>query len=75
MKKRSFLNSRILKVTDRIYSAVDYGRANVIYVVTNTSVVAIDSTESPMTARVCFEAFRKNLPTSSCISYLYAFPR
>ena len=59
MKKRSFLNSRILKVTDRIYSAVDYGRANVIYVVTNTSVVVIDSTESPMTARVCFEAFRK----------------
>ena len=59
MKKRSFLNSRILKVTDRIYSAVNYGRANVIYVVTNTSVVVIDSTESPMTARVCFEAFRK----------------
>jgi len=59
MEKRSFLNSRILKVTDRIYSAVDYGRANVIYVVTNTSVVVIDSTESPNTARVCFEAFRK----------------
>jgi len=59
MKKRSFLNPRILKVTDRIYSAVDYGRANVIYVVTNTSVVVIDSTESPMTARVCFKAFRK----------------
>ena len=58
MKKRSFLNSRILR-SDRIYSAVDYGRANVIYVVTNTSVVVIDSTESPMTARVYFEAFRK----------------
>ena len=59
----------LIRVTDRVYSAVDYAISNVLYVVTDTSVVVIDTTESPAAARAAFDAFRKfcQLPVSYII--------
>ena len=59
----------LIKVTDHIYSAINYGRANVLYVITSKSVVVIDTTESPSAARACLRDFRKinQLPVSHII--------
>ena len=59
----------LIKVTDRIYSAVNYALSNVLFVITDASVVVIDTTESLKTARACFNEFRKlcQLPVSYII--------
>jgi alkyl sulfatase BDS1-like metallo-beta-lactamase superfamily hydrolase len=59
---------QIIPVTDRVYSAVGYARANVPYVVTDQSVVVIDTTESPAGARASLDAFRKICPLP--VSYI-----
>lgn len=50
---------QLIKVCDNIYSAVNYARANVLYVITSESVVVIDTTESPAAARKTLDDFRK----------------
>ena len=40
----------LIKVTDRVYTATGYALGNVIYVITDSSVVVIDTTESQSTA-------------------------
>ena len=59
----------LIKVTDRVYSATGYALGNVIYVITDSSVVVIDTTESQSTARATVEEFRKvsQLPVSRII--------
>jgi glyoxylase-like metal-dependent hydrolase (beta-lactamase superfamily II)/SAM-dependent methyltransferase len=54
--------SQLIRVTDRIYCATGYAISNVLYVITGTSVVVIDTTESAAAARACFEEFRKICP-------------
>ncbi len=49
----------LIKVTDHVYSAVGYALGNVIYVITETGVVVIDTTESPLAAQATFDEFRK----------------
>jgi alkyl sulfatase BDS1-like metallo-beta-lactamase superfamily hydrolase len=49
----------LIKVTDRIYSAVGYALGNVGYVTTDSGVVVIDTTESPQAATETLAAFRK----------------
>jgi alkyl sulfatase BDS1-like metallo-beta-lactamase superfamily hydrolase len=60
---------RLIKVTDRIYVSLEYAISNVLYVVTDTSVVVIDTTESMASARAAFTDFRKvcSLPVSQII--------
>jgi len=57
------------KVTDRVYVATGYALGNVIYVITGTSLVVVDTTESPAAARETLEEMRKvnNLPVSHII--------
>lgn len=50
---------RIIKVTDRIYVATGYALANLIWVVTDDSVVVIDTTESPAVAADILGEIRK----------------
>ncbi len=59
----------LIKVTDRVYTATGYALANVIYVITDSSVVVIDTTESQRAARETLDAFRKvsTLPVSHII--------
>src|ERR1044072_3663786 len=59
----------LIKVTDRVYCATGYALGNVIYVITNKSVVVIDTTESAAAARRTLEEFRKvsQLPVSYII--------
>ena len=59
----------LIKVTDRVYSATGYALGNVIYVITDSSVVVIDTTESQSTARATLDEFRKvsQLPVSHII--------
>jgi len=54
------------KVTDRVYVATGYALGNVIYVITNTSLVVVDTTESPAAARATLAEMRKvtKLPVS-----------
>jgi glyoxylase-like metal-dependent hydrolase (beta-lactamase superfamily II)/cyclopropane fatty-acyl-phospholipid synthase-like methyltransferase len=59
---------RLLRVTDRVYSAVDYAISNVLYVITGSSVVVIDTTESMTAARLSFDEFRKICPLP--VSYI-----
>jgi alkyl sulfatase BDS1-like metallo-beta-lactamase superfamily hydrolase len=61
--------SELVKVTDHVYCATGYALGNVIYVITNKSVVVIDTTESAAAARVTLEEFRKvsQLPVSYII--------
>jgi len=62
-------NPQIIPVNRHVYAAVGYALSNVLYVVTNKSVVVIDTTESPATARACLRDFRKlcRLPFSNVI--------
>ena len=59
----------LIKVTDHVYCATGYALGNVIYVITNKSVVVIDTTESATAARRTLEEFRKisQLPISYII--------
>lgn len=59
----------LIKVTDRVYTATGYALGSVIYVVTDSSVVVIDTTESQSTARATLDEFRKvsRLPVSYII--------
>jgi alkyl sulfatase BDS1-like metallo-beta-lactamase superfamily hydrolase len=56
----------LIKVTDHVYSSIGYAISNVLYVITDKSVVVIDTTESPKAARASFDRFRKicQLPVS-----------
>jgi alkyl sulfatase BDS1-like metallo-beta-lactamase superfamily hydrolase len=60
---------QIIRVNRRVYAAVGYALSNVLYVITNRSVVVIDTTESPAAARACLRDFRKicRLPVSYVI--------
>lgn len=49
----------LVKVTDQIYSAVGYALGNVGYVITETSVVVIDTTESTQAASETLSALRE----------------
>lgn len=49
----------LVRVTDRIYCASGYALGNVLYVVTDDSVVVIDATESPFAAQQTLDEFRK----------------
>ena len=59
----------LIKVTERVYVAVDYALANVIFVLTDDSIVVIDTTESRRTARATLKEIRKvtSLPISHII--------
>jgi len=59
----------IIKIVDGIYCAHDYAVANVFLIVTDTSVVVIDSTESLSAARAILNDFRRisSLPVSYLI--------
>lgn len=58
-----------LKVTDRVYCATGYALGNVIYILTDKSVVVVDTTETQSAARATLEEFRKvsQLPISYII--------
>jgi glyoxylase-like metal-dependent hydrolase (beta-lactamase superfamily II) len=60
---------KLVKVHDRVYSALDYAISNVLFVVTDESVVVIDTTESMRSARAALNEFRKvcSLPISHII--------
>jgi alkyl sulfatase BDS1-like metallo-beta-lactamase superfamily hydrolase len=60
---------KIVKVHDRVYSALDYAISNVLFVITDESVVVIDTTESVRSARAALSEFRKicSLPISHII--------
>jgi alkyl sulfatase BDS1-like metallo-beta-lactamase superfamily hydrolase len=47
------------KVTDHVYVATGYALGNVIYVITETRVVVVDTTESPRAAQATLDEFRK----------------
>jgi alkyl sulfatase BDS1-like metallo-beta-lactamase superfamily hydrolase len=59
----------LIKVTDHVYCATGYALGNVIYIITNTSVVVVDTTESPAAAQKTLDEFRKinQLPISYII--------
>jgi len=59
----------LIKVTDHVYCATGYALGNVIYVITNKSVVVVDTTESPVAAQKTLDDFRKinQLPISYII--------
>ena len=50
---------KLIKVTDRMYSAVGYAISNVIYVLSDKSVIVIDTTESTAAAAASLADFRK----------------
>ncbi len=52
----------VVKVNDRVYCATGYALGNSICVVTDDSLVIIDTTESPQAARDILAAFRKISP-------------
>lgn len=47
------------KVTERVYVATGYALGNVIYVLTDKSIVVVDTTESPAAARATLQEMRK----------------
>ncbi|MEW6114820.1 MAG: alkyl/aryl-sulfatase, partial [Thermodesulfobacteriota bacterium] len=53
---------RVVKVSDRVFCAVDYALANMIMVETADSVVIIDTTESLTVAQTVMAEFRKISP-------------
>lgn len=61
--------AQFFKVSDRVYSATGYALGNVIYILTDKSVVVVDTTETQSAARATFEEFRKisQLPVSYII--------
>ena len=62
----------LIKVTDNVYAAVDFAISNALFVVTQDSVVVIDTTESISTARACLKELRDvcKLPIC-CIIYTH----
>jgi glyoxylase-like metal-dependent hydrolase (beta-lactamase superfamily II)/SAM-dependent methyltransferase len=68
-KGNSMGRAQIIRVSDRVYCAINYAISNVLYVITGKSVVVIDTTESMAAARVSFDEFRKicSLPVSHII--------
>ena len=60
---------QLIRVTERIYCATGYAIGNILYVITGTSVVVIDTTEGMSAARASFDEFRKisSLPVSRII--------
>jgi alkyl sulfatase BDS1-like metallo-beta-lactamase superfamily hydrolase len=60
---------QLLRVTSKIYVATNYAISNVIFVITNQSVVVIDTSESRATAHAILSDFRKvcELPISYII--------
>ena len=50
---------QLIKVTEQVYSAVGYALGNVLFVITDSSVVVIDTTESPAAAREALAALRR----------------
>lgn len=52
--------AELVQVNDRVYCAAGYAISNVLYVVTGSSVVIIDTTESMAAARASLEEFRKS---------------
>ena len=61
--------AQLIKVTDRVYCATGYALGNVIFVITDKSVVVIDTTESMQSAGRALAEFRKvnQLPVSYII--------
>ena len=59
----------LIKLTDRVFCAVDYAISNVGFVITENSVVVVDTTESPKVAQRVFDELRKicRLPVSHII--------
>jgi alkyl sulfatase BDS1-like metallo-beta-lactamase superfamily hydrolase len=59
----------LIKITDRVYCATGYALGNVIYIITDKSVVVVDTTESQEGARATLQEFRKvcQLPFSYII--------
>lgn len=68
-KTETLATGKLLRVTDRVYCAIDYAISNVLYVIAGKSVVVIDTTESLAAARASFDEFRKicSLPVSHII--------
>ena len=56
----SRLEPGLIRVTERVFVAKGYSISNIIYVVTETGVVAIDTGESVLAARRSLEEFRKH---------------
>jgi glyoxylase-like metal-dependent hydrolase (beta-lactamase superfamily II) len=59
----------LIKVTERIFCAADYAISNIGFVITENSVVVVDTTESPKVAQGVFDELRKvcRLPVSHII--------
>lgn len=59
----------LIKVNDRVYVAVGYSLGNIIFVVTDTSLVVVDTSESPSAATKALAEIRKvsELPISYII--------
>ncbi len=57
------------KVTERVYVATGYALGNVIYVLTDKSIVVVDTTESPAAAQATLDEMRKisSLPVSHIV--------
>ncbi|HEY6331303.1 MAG TPA: alkyl/aryl-sulfatase, partial [Blastocatellia bacterium] len=60
---------QMIKVTDHVYCATGYALGNVIYIITEKSVVVVDTTESTTAAQRTLDDFRKisQLPISYII--------
>jgi len=60
---------QFLRVHPRVYCATGYAFGNVVFVLTDASVVVVDTTEGQAPARAAFDAFRKvsTLPVSFII--------
>jgi glyoxylase-like metal-dependent hydrolase (beta-lactamase superfamily II) len=60
---------QLIRVTANVYVALNYSISNVIFVITDRSVVVVDSSESLATARAALAEFRKlcDLPVSYII--------
>lgn len=58
----SYGPGRIIQVNDRVYCAIGYAISNVLYVLTGSSVVVIDTTESMAAASASFDEFRAICP-------------
>ena len=59
----------IIRLNERVYCATGYALGNVIFIVTDDSLVVVDTTESPLVAGEVLGAFRKisRLPISHVI--------
>jgi len=59
----------LIRVNEHVYCATGYALGNVIFVLTDRSVVVVDTTEGQAPARAAFDDFRKisTLPVSYII--------